>query len=208
MSGISTTGAHTAQLDNVRPARWCHLRRIALPKLQRSSQYLSLEVSITTISTPRDVGTDSCALQLLNPMRPARKTPRSWRPPRKRYSDFGSDSPLQLDQSIGHRLTTLKRKAKSRATSAHLVHGKFTASDWLEQVIDFIGGCSRTRTCDPLIKSPRETQQIQWCFPWFMARSTHCKALKMLEWPSPLGNRGSCNTQMVSLKTRTPPWAA
>jgi hypothetical protein len=31
------------------------LRRIDAPKLQRSSQYLSLEASITSISTPHDV---------------------------------------------------------------------------------------------------------------------------------------------------------
>src|SRR5215475_3420262 len=53
------------------------------------------------------------------------------------------------------------------------------------------GGCRRTRTFDPLIKSPGETQQNQCCFPQFMGRSTYCKALKLLELPLPLGNRRS-----------------
>jgi hypothetical protein len=50
----STAGAHTVRLDNVRPARRCHLHRIDAPKLQRSSQYLSSQASITSISGPHD----------------------------------------------------------------------------------------------------------------------------------------------------------
>ena len=46
-----------------------------------------------------------------------------------------------------------------------------------------------TRTFDPLIKSPGETQQNQCCFPQFMPRSTHCKVLKLLGHPGPAGNR-------------------
>jgi len=57
------------------------------------------------------------------------------------------------------------------------------------ELIEINGGCSRTRTCDPLIKSPGETQQNQCCFPQFMPRSTYGKALKLLELPSRLGNR-------------------
>ena len=55
MLAISTAGAHTVQLDNGRPALRRHLCLIEAPKLERSSQYLFLQASITSISTPRDV---------------------------------------------------------------------------------------------------------------------------------------------------------
>src|SRR5262249_49886326 len=64
MWATSTIGAHTVRLDNVRPARRCHFRRIDTLSPQRSSQYPSLEASITSISTPHDVRTDFCALQV------------------------------------------------------------------------------------------------------------------------------------------------
>jgi hypothetical protein len=51
----SITGAHIARLDNVRPARRCHWRRIDAPKRERSPQYPCSEASITSISTPHDV---------------------------------------------------------------------------------------------------------------------------------------------------------
>jgi hypothetical protein len=55
MSAISTTGARIVRLDNVRPARRGHVRRIEAPKLERSSQYQYLEASITSISKPHDL---------------------------------------------------------------------------------------------------------------------------------------------------------
>jgi hypothetical protein len=55
MSAISTTGAPIVRLDNVRPARRGHVRRIEAPKLERSLQYRCLEVSIMFISGPLDV---------------------------------------------------------------------------------------------------------------------------------------------------------
>jgi hypothetical protein len=42
---------------------------------------------------------------------------------------------------------------------------------------------------DPLIRSPGETRQNQCPFPKCTARSTHCKALKLLERLTQLGNR-------------------
>jgi hypothetical protein len=55
MSAISTTGARIVRLDNVRPAHRRHVRLIEVLKLERSSQYLCLEASITFISRPHDV---------------------------------------------------------------------------------------------------------------------------------------------------------
>ena len=55
MSAISTTGARIVRLDNVRPARRGHARRIEATKLERLSQYQCLEVSITSISRPHDL---------------------------------------------------------------------------------------------------------------------------------------------------------
>src|SRR5262249_39470235 len=54
MSATSTAGAHTVRLDNVRPARRCHLRRVDAPKLEGSSQYPCSEVSIMFMSGPHD----------------------------------------------------------------------------------------------------------------------------------------------------------
>src|SRR5215475_12294629 len=54
MPATSTAGAHTVRLDNVRPARRCHLRRIDAPKLEGSSQYPCSEVSIMFMSGPHD----------------------------------------------------------------------------------------------------------------------------------------------------------
>ena len=54
MSATSTAGAHTVRLDNVRPARRCHLRRIDAPKLEGSSQYPCSEVFIMFMSGPHN----------------------------------------------------------------------------------------------------------------------------------------------------------
>jgi len=55
MSAISTTGARIVRLDNVHPARPRHLRLIGAVKLEKSSPYLCLEASITSISRPHDL---------------------------------------------------------------------------------------------------------------------------------------------------------
>src|SRR5215471_4254645 len=54
MPATSTAGAHTVRLDNVRPARRCHLRRIDAPKLEGSSQHPCSEVFIMFMSGPHD----------------------------------------------------------------------------------------------------------------------------------------------------------
>jgi hypothetical protein len=56
-------------------------------------------------------------------------------------------------------------------------------------MFDFIGGCSRTRTCDPLIKSPPESYTDQWRFPLFTACSVYSKALTSLVGRASAGNQ-------------------
>jgi hypothetical protein len=52
----------------------------------------------------------------------------------------------------------------------------------------WIGGCSRTRTCDPLIKSPVRFLPDQRCFPVFASRSAYPKVLTHIGAPDQLGN--------------------
>ena len=57
------------------------------------------------------------------------------------------------------------------------------------QTVDFVGGCSRTRTCDPLIKSPESQLENQDRFPFSAAPPPIPKALSVLATASGVGNQ-------------------
>jgi hypothetical protein len=173
MSGISTAGGHIAQSDNVRPARRCHWRRIEALKLERSSQFLSLEASITFISKPHD----DVPNLLLAPYKPSRPRLRRWaatdRPAllhkRHRHEDklyialdLARDDPLAFNSLIGIGLAHFQVGRYVEATH-WLQRGiaEHPAAVWAYQVL-----CASHMLCGQKTEARRRLAELRCRYPY------------------------------------------